>query len=273
MGLLGAYGRRYNTRHLLDLARFLFPWGLWPRKWRSVLFQHNALQPTEDICSSMIADAFQSIRYPILPLVREDHQNVLELVRRNPRLFTPSDFDYSPYFDVIKYPTFPLKTEGDYQNLAWREDVISDDKGSIFTVKEKQIVDTEAPHIKTFFTSEAFAVVGASTNRAKFGNKVLRCYLQHNKKVYPVNPHEKVIEEIPCINHLIDLPDNVKSISIVTSPNVTEKIVNEAIAKGIKNIWMQPGAENQLAIDKCREHQVNVIAGGACILMELGFQE
>jgi len=101
---IGRLGKKYNLRHLLDLARFLFPWSLYPRRWRSTLFQHNALQPTEDICSSMIAKAFQSVRYPILPLVTEDDKNVLELIRRNPRLFSPSDFDYSPYFSVIKYP-------------------------------------------------------------------------------------------------------------------------------------------------------------------------
>src|SRR3990167_2226279 len=258
---IGRIGKKYNTRHLLDLARFLFPWGLWPRRWRSVLFQHNALQPTEDICSSMIADAFQSIRYPILPLIREDHQKELEFVRRNPRLFTPSDFDYSPYFDVIKYPIFPLGTEGDYKNLPWRKDIVSDDKGIIVQVIEQKDMKTESSHIKTFFTSKAYAVVGASTNRAKFGNKVLRCYLQHNKKIYPVNPHEKTIEGISCIHSLMNLPEDVKSISIVTQPMVTEQIVDEAIAKGIENIWMQPGAENQSAIEKCQQHNINVIAG------------
>jgi permuted papain-like amidase YaeF/Yiix C92 family enzyme len=101
-------GKKYNIRHLLDLARFLFPWGFFPRQWKSSLFQHNALQPTEDICSSMIADAFHSIHFPILPLVREDDKENLEIVQRNPRLFTPNDFDFSPYFDVIKYPIFKL---------------------------------------------------------------------------------------------------------------------------------------------------------------------
>ena len=87
---IGKLGRKYNVRHLLDLARFLFPWGIFPRKWRSSLFQHKAMQPTEDICSSMIADAFQSVHYPILPFIQKDNKNNLELIRRNPRLFTPS---------------------------------------------------------------------------------------------------------------------------------------------------------------------------------------
>lgn len=262
---IGRLGSQYNLHQLLDLARFIFPWGLFPRRWRSSLFQHNALQPTKDICSSMIADAFQSVDFPILPLIEEGYQNEIEFIRRNDRLYTPSDFDYSPYFDILKYPLFPLGSDGAYHQLPWVENAISDDDGTniIFL----------SPESRRFFSSGAYAVIGASADRAKFGNKVLRCYLQKNKKVYPVNPHEKEIEGIPCISRIADLPSNVKSISIVTPPSTTQKIVNEAIDKGIKNIWMQPGAENALAIQQCKRHNINVIAGGPCILKELRFQE
>lgn len=115
-------GRRYDFRHVFDLARFIFPWGLFPRRYRSSLFQHNALQPTEDMCSSMIADAFYSIQYPILPMVQLNKKKNLELVQRNPRLFTPSDFDYSPYFDVIKYPFFKLGKNFKLEDLPWKKD-------------------------------------------------------------------------------------------------------------------------------------------------------
>ncbi len=115
-------GANYNIRHIFDLARFLFPWGIFPRRWRSSLFQHNALKPTQEICSSMIAHAFESVNFPILPLVQEDGKNNLELIQRNPNLFTPSDFDYSPYFAVIKYPIIPYS-----KNLPWRKDQFSDE--------------------------------------------------------------------------------------------------------------------------------------------------
>ncbi len=269
---IGRLGRKYNMRHIFDLARFLFPWGLYPRKWRSILFQHNALPPTEDICSSMIADSFQSINYPILPLVREDQKKQLELVRRNPRLFTPSDFDYSPYFDIIKYPIFPLGAKGDYKNLPWREDIFSNDKDSVVAFTKESLMDNSLK-IQMFFTSSAYAVIGASTSRVKFGNKVLRCYIQHNKKVFPVNPNEKIIEGLSCVNHIDDLPNDVKSVSIVTPPEITERIIDQAVKKGIQNIWIQPGAESQIAIEKCNKYQINVIAYGPCILMELGFSE
>lgn len=120
-------GRSYDLRHLMDLARFIFPWGLFPRRWRSSLFQHNAMQPTKDICSSMIASAFQHVGYPILPVIRENNEKKIELIERNPNLFVPSDFDYSPFFDIIKYPILPLDAQGEYKNLNWKFGVTSND--------------------------------------------------------------------------------------------------------------------------------------------------
>lgn len=125
-------------------------------------------------------------------------------------------------------------------------------------------------NIKQFFESESYAVVGASKNREKFGNKVLRCYLAHNKVVVPVNPIEATIEGVSCVAKISDLPDNVKSISVVTPPKLTEQIVEDAIKKGIKNIWMQPGAESEIALARCQRARINVIAGGPCVLVELG---
>jgi predicted CoA-binding protein len=128
-------------------------------------------------------------------------------------------------------------------------------------------------NINQFFKSNAFGVVGASNNRSKFGNKVLRCYLQHQLPVYPVNPNERIIEGLSAFNQIADLPREVVSLSIITPPAITEQIVADAIAKGIKNIWMQPGAESQKAIEMAEKNNVNVIAGGPCILVQLGFQD
>lgn len=125
--------------------------------------------------------------------------------------------------------------------------------------------------IELFLKSPAFAVVGASTHRNKFGNQVLRCYIQNNKTVYPVHPQEKIIEGLHVISSVAELPDEVKSISIITPPSITEEIVEEAITKGIKNIWMQPGAESNNAIQNCIQHKINVIAGGPCILVRMGW--
>ncbi len=127
--------------------------------------------------------------------------------------------------------------------------------------------------IEQFLRSPAFGVVGASSDQNKYGNKVLRCYMQHHKKAYPINPNEKTIEGQSCFDSIAMLPTDVHSISIITPPSITEKIVQQAIRKGIKNIWMQPGAESHQAIQYCETHHINLIAGGPCILVELGFSE
>jgi len=128
-------------------------------------------------------------------------------------------------------------------------------------------------NIQHFFSSPAFAVLGASTSREKYGNKVLRCYLQHQLTAYPVNPRAKVIEGVTCFEDIKSLPDNVKSISVITPPAITEQIVKDAMAKGIQNIWMQPGAQSYLAIKTCQDAKINVIADGSCILVALGFRD
>jgi predicted CoA-binding protein len=124
--------------------------------------------------------------------------------------------------------------------------------------------------IEKFLSSAAFGVVGASTDRNKYGNRVLRCYLQHGKRAIPVNPREKEVEGLAAVPSVSELPDAVGSISIITPPKVTEKVVEEAIARGIRNIWMQPGAESEKAVENCRQGGVNVIADGTCILVQLG---
>ena len=88
--------------------------------------------------------------------------------------------------------------------------------------------------IARFLSSPAYGVVGASPRRHKYGNKVLRCYQQNGRRAIPVNPHEQVIEGADCVASVLDLPDDVQSISVITPPEVTERIVQQAISKGIR---------------------------------------
>lgn len=127
--------------------------------------------------------------------------------------------------------------------------------------------------IARFLAADAFAVAGASTNRAKYGNKALRCYQQHGRRVIPINPRAEIIEGLPCVASVADLPAEVTSLSIITPPKVTEQVVEQAIAHGIKNIWMQPGAESPLAVARCEEAGINVIADGSCLMVVLGYCE
>jgi len=127
--------------------------------------------------------------------------------------------------------------------------------------------------IKAFLGGEPHAVVGASTNREKYGNKVLRCYQQDNRPVHPVNPGATEVEGLRAYPDLASLPGSVHGVSVITPPAVTEKVVEEAAAAGIHHIWMQPGAENPEAVQKAEALGLNVIADGACILVALGYHE
>ncbi len=119
---IGRLGMEYDLRHVLDLARFLVPWTMFPRRWRSSLFKRNIGTPTRIICSTLIAEAFHSVHYPILPMIKPNDQTGVELIHRNPRLFTPSDFDYSPFFDIIKYPIIDVSERAIYRHLPWNQE-------------------------------------------------------------------------------------------------------------------------------------------------------
>jgi len=127
--------------------------------------------------------------------------------------------------------------------------------------------------IERFLASPAFGVAGASPRREKYGNKVLRCYQQAGRRAIPVNPREAEIEGEPCVASVRDLPPEVRSLSVITPPVVTERLVAEAIEHGIEHVWMQPGAESPAAVAACLSAGINVIADGSCVLVVLGFRE
>ena len=134
-------GHTYNTRHFFDLGRFVLRSHLLPRRWKSSLFKEDSAETTQDICSVMIAKAFTSIKFPILPLIRKDDHQHLEMIHRNPKLYTPSDFDYSPFFSIIKYPIFPLSGHGPYRDLPWHDGLLSHDEGVVTGPVSKDNID------------------------------------------------------------------------------------------------------------------------------------
>jgi len=140
---LSQLGYEYDVRHLFDLARFLFPYSIFPRRWRSTLFQQYAGRSTRNVCSYMMGEAFGSVNFPILPVAERSEDGSLKLYKRNPRLFTPKDFDYSPYFDIIKYPYFGLDDVAAYRGLPWdSEGMICNASGDCF-VPIKSVDDAE----------------------------------------------------------------------------------------------------------------------------------
>ena len=121
--------------------------------------------------------------------------------------------------------------------------------------------------IEAFFESSSFAVVGASNDPSKYGHKVLESYRQHGFKAYPVNPREEQIQGLRCYASLAALTEPVGSVSVITPPAVTEKIVEEVATAGIRNLWLQPGAESPEAIATAEALGLSVIHSGPCVLV------
>jgi uncharacterized protein len=127
---------------------------------------------------------------------------------------------------------------------------------------------TTTDEIKTFFSSSAYAVIGVSADRKKFGNIVYRMMKEKQFTVYPVNPKIDIVEGNRCFASLADLPADVKSIVTVVPPQVTEQIVVEGIERGITGLWIQPGSESVAVIDRAKKANLTVIHH-QCILMFL----
>ena len=133
-------GAEYDVRQLVDLARFFFPYALMPRRWRSSLFESSAGEATRQVCSSMMAEAYAHVDFPILPFIERRTDGSMVLYKRNPRLFTPKDFDYSPYFDVIKYPYLDRSDIAAYRALPWTETemVYNDERDFLERIKQQR---------------------------------------------------------------------------------------------------------------------------------------
>ncbi|MBI1216644.1 MAG: lipo-like protein [Alphaproteobacteria bacterium] len=124
--MIGKIGMHYDIKNVIDLVRYLLPQPPVPVRWRRRMLALGRGDPTRAICSTLIAQAFQSIRYPILPEIKSIKGNCEgegcaqdEIMHiRHHSLFTPRDFDISPYFQVVK-PT--LEAGFNYKNIAWEE--------------------------------------------------------------------------------------------------------------------------------------------------------
>ena len=121
-------GHRYDLRNIIDLARYLLPTPPVPQAWRRRLLVLGSGDPTRAICSTLIAQAFEAVRYPILPIIEQRPRGdplcpgcVDEILHvRHHSLYVPRDFDVSPYFGVVK-PT--LASGFDHRQLLWHEAV------------------------------------------------------------------------------------------------------------------------------------------------------
>lgn len=126
--------------------------------------------------------------------------------------------------------------------------------------------------IKDFLAAKTYAVAGASARTHKYGYKVFQALLASGRETYPLNPITPEIAGHQAYRKIADLPHAPESLSIITPPEVTRQVVTEAIAAGVKNIWMQPGAQDEQASEAARQAGLNVIDDGACILVLLAME-
>ena len=112
------------------------------------------------------------------------------------------------------------------------------------------------------------AIIGASNDRSKYGNKAVRAYLQQGFKVYPVNLKETEIEGIPAFRSISDVPVRPDRISVYLPPSVVQKILPDIAAKGCDELWLNPGTDSKEVLESAERLGLNVIQ--ACSIVAVG---
>jgi predicted CoA-binding protein len=112
------------------------------------------------------------------------------------------------------------------------------------------------------------AVVGASNDRSKFGNKALRAFLAEGYRAIPVNPKESAVEGQTCYASVLDIPGPVEMATVYVPPHVALGLLDEFAQKGFAEIWFNPGAEDDTVIAEARRRRLNAIF--ACSIIGIG---
>jgi len=125
---------------------------------------------------------------------------------------------------------------------------------------------TSRKSIETFLQGKRIAVAGVSRNPKKFGHVVFEDLKKKGFQLYPINPGTDIIDEQPSFHSVNALPIDVKHLLIVTHRDKTMGILQEAINKGIDNIWIQQMSDSHEALDYLKDKRINLVSG-QCILM------
>ena len=112
------------------------------------------------------------------------------------------------------------------------------------------------------------AVVGASSDRRKFGNKALRAFQAEGYKVIPINPNEREVEGIATYASVLDVPGPIDMATVYVQPEVGLSLLPEFQQKQIPEIWLNPGADSDEVLREARRRKLNVIA--ACSIVAIG---
>ena len=127
--------------------------------------------------------------------------------------------------------------------------------------------------IPEFINQRVWAVVGASTDPSKYGNKIFRTLRDAGYTVYGVNARGGEIEGRELYRNLGDLPEKLAVVDTVVPPKVTEQVVRQCAELGLTRVWMQPGSESDAAVELCRQHGIRVVYGVCAMIRKRTWDE
>src|SRR6476659_2636478 len=116
--------------------------------------------------------------------------------------------------------------------------------------------------------SKVVAVIGASSNRSKFGNRAVRAFRQQGYTVVPINPHEAEVEGLKSYRSVLDVPGAIDMASFYLQPEIGLQVIEEVARKGITEVWLNPGAESDALVARARELHLQPIV--ACSIIGIG---
>ncbi len=116
--------------------------------------------------------------------------------------------------------------------------------------------------------AKTVAVIGASSNRRKFGNRALRAYVQQGYTVVPINPNEAEIEGLKAYPSVLDVPGPIDMATFYVPPDVGERVIEDVARKQIPEVWLNPGAESDELIARARALSIQPIV--ACSIVAIG---
>ena len=112
------------------------------------------------------------------------------------------------------------------------------------------------------------AIIGASNDRNKFGNKAVRAFQQQGYTVYPVNPNEPEVEGLAAFKSIRDVPGRPQMISVYVPPPVLRKLLPDIATKGCDELWLNPGTESDEVLAEAQQLGLNVVQ--ACSIVGIG---
>jgi predicted CoA-binding protein len=116
--------------------------------------------------------------------------------------------------------------------------------------------------------AKVVAVIGASSDRRKFGNRALRAFRQQGYTVIPINPNEQEVEGLKTYASVLDVPGPIDMASFYVQPEVGERVIDEVARKGIPEVWLNPGADSDELIARARTLEIEPIV--ACSIVAIG---